>query len=48
MTNNTQRNSYQAINWFLNRNLTKGNDKVYLKWWKERTYNQEYSPLIQI
>ena len=45
MTNNIQGNSHQAIGSFLNRKLYKpeGNGMIYLKWWKWRTYNQEYS-----
>ena len=43
MTNNIQGNSYQAISWFLNRNKPEGNGTTYLKQWKGRTYNQEYS-----
>ena len=52
MTNNIQGNSHQAISWFLNRNYKpEGNAMIYLKWWKGRTYNQEYSTskiLLQI
>ena len=43
MTNNIKGNSYQAISWFLNRNKPEGNGTTYLKQWKGRTYNQEYS-----
>ena len=37
MTNNIQGNSHKIISWFLTETTT------YLKWWKGRTYNQEYS-----
>ena len=44
MTNNIQGNSHQAISLFLNRNYKpEGNGMIYLKWWKGRTYSQEYS-----
>ena len=45
MTNNIQGNSHQVINWFLKQKLYKseGNGTIYLKWWKGRNYNQEYS-----
>ena len=45
MTNNIHRNSHQAISWFLSRNSKsqKGMAWKGLKWWKGRTYNQEYS-----
>ena len=42
-TNNLQRNFHTVISWFLNRNYTEGNGMIYSKWWKGRTYNQEYS-----
>ena len=45
MTNNIQGNSHKVNSWFLSRNSIsqKGVAMIYLKWWKGRTYNQDYS-----
>ena len=51
MTNNIQGNSHQAISWFNRNYKPEGNGMIHLKWWKGRTYNQEYSTsktLLQI
>ena len=43
-TNNIQRNSHKVISWVLGETLqAEGSGTIYLKWWKGRTYNQEYS-----
>ena len=44
MANNIQGTSHQAISLFFNRNCkSEGNGIIYLKGWKGRIYNQEYS-----
>ena len=44
MTNSILENPYKVISWVLNRNSTNQKGMVYyLKWWKGRSYNKDYS-----
>ena len=46
MTNSIKGNSHQAIYQLISQQKLykpEGNDTIYLKWWKGKNYNQEYS-----